>query len=179
MGVEVRGMYVKMACELLETKPAVKEEALKTVLKTAGVSYDKLDPEAWYPIQLFTGIFDSLVRHTSPITARAAIKVIGTKIMPTFKAMGHIPASENTPSTMVKGSKQGYCNSFRGPGVVAPKVLNDTPNEIVVQLDSLAGVPSELNEGAYMGILQACGVKNAKVVSETRDGHFVFTLTWS
>ena len=178
MPTEIRGQFVTLACSLLETKPEVKAEALNVVNKLTGMSYDKLDPMGWYPVTAFSGVFESLTQKTSTILARAAMKTIGKKVYPTIKAHGGIPAGTDTPLALLKFEAQGFLNAFRGPGVVPRKIVKEAPKDFVVQADMPSGIPPELMEGVYLGILEMCGLKGGVRVEES-GGHYVYHVTWS
>jgi len=179
MAIEIRGRFVTLACALLETKPAARDAAMKFVLDTTGLNFDKLEPAGWYPVALFSGIFDIITRQTSPILAKASLKTIGSKVYPTIKAHGGIPSDINTPSALLAFEAKGFLDSFHGVGVVPRKIIKDTPKEFVVQADMPSGIPKELMEGVYQGILQMCGVSIGKVSVNESTGHCVYRVSWS
>lgn len=178
MAIEIRGQFVTLACSLLETKPDLKAEALRAVNKVTGLNYDKLEPMGWYPVAAFAGVFETIIKKTNPILASAAMKIIGNKVYPTIKAHGGIPAGIETPLALLKFEAQGFLNSFRGIGVAPRKFIKEAPKELVVQADMPGGIPKELMEGVYLGILEMCGVKG-KVLVEESNGHAIYNVSWA
>ncbi len=179
MEAEVRGRYITMTCTLLETKPAVKEEALRTIFTQTGRTFDKLDPDGWYPVKLYNSIFDSIATKLSAISARAACKVVGSKVYPTMKAQGLIPAHITSPSELLKFEADGFLASYRGQGILPRKFIKDTPHEVVVQADMPMGLPPELMTGVFEGILRMCAVRNGQVDCEDVGGHPTYKITWA
>lgn len=178
MADETRGKFVTMMCGLLETKPAVRDEAKKFVVAKAGKEPEKLDPEGWYPVELVARIMALLGQHSTEIGAKAAIKLLGRKVYPTMKASGGVPPEVKTPLAMLKFEAQGYLLSVRGPNVSPRKFLEEKPNSVLVQADMPPGYLPEFMEGVYLGILEMFNLTNGRVAYENRGGHAVYRVTW-
>ncbi len=178
MADETRGKFITMTCRYLETKPQVREAAIKFINEKTGKKPDDLDPEGWYPVDLVTHTFDLLTELSNAIIAKSVIKLFGRKIYPTFKANGGILPPVQTPQSMLKFEADGYLQSLRGPNVKPRTFLESKPNNIVVQADMPPGYPSEFMEGVYLGILEMCGFPGGQVSFENRSGHAVFSIKW-
>lgn len=179
MAVEIKGQFITTLCNLLETSPEVKVAAFEHVKQVTGKSYDKLDPQGWYPIRASTGILEMISKEYTPVLTRVRFKTMGSNVYPTMKAHGGIPADVNTPGKLMRFEAEGYMKSHRGAEVVPHKILKDAPNEFIVQVDLLPGTPSAMYEGVYLGILKMCGISSGIVRVTEKDGHTLFHVNWS
>ena len=177
MAIEFRGHHITMFCKMLQTKPEAYADAVRYIQQKTGKHPDQIDPMGWYPAALFSGILDALVKHSSPILARAAFKLMGAQIYPALKAHGVIPPDVNTVNKMFHFEATGFTKNFRGVGLTPRKIIKETANEFVVQADMPPELVSDLQEGVFQGILNLCKVTGT-VKLENKDGHSIYHMQW-
>lgn len=178
---EIRGKFITMACELLETKPQAKEVALQSIKKLTGKDYKDLEPEGWYDTKVIESIYHALRETTTPIIANAGIKLIGQKIFPTIKKTVGFPGRLKTPLDFIKYETETYKNDHRGSDVKQRKIIEAHEGKVVMEATS-PGYDCTLVEGVFLGILDMCGV-NKKQVTQTKcvkkgDQDCEYLITW-
>ncbi|HMY33909.1 MAG TPA: hypothetical protein PLM36_22885 [Leptospiraceae bacterium] len=99
---EVKGKFITLSCSLLETKPAAKKAALEAVKNMTGKEFNELDPEGWYDTKVMQSVFKAIEENSSPLLARAAIKLIGQKVYPTIEKTAGLPPTLKTPLDFIK-----------------------------------------------------------------------------
>jgi predicted hydrocarbon binding protein len=178
---EVKGKFITLACSLLETKPEAKTAALEEIKTRTGLEWNELDPEGWYDTEVFEAVFNSIEKNTSRVMAWAAIKVIGQSVYPTIQRTAGLPQGLDTPSDFVKFEAQGFLENHRGPDVIPRKVLEDSPNRVVMEAPS-PGYNCALIEGVFEGILHMCDRKEGRVKQtkcvKNGDPTCEYTIEW-
>jgi len=152
--------------------PTAQEKVSAAILKTTGKAVASLDPESWYPTDLYREVMDLYATHS--VNGLGAIVTLGKRVYPTIKKAGGIPPSVTTPLALLKFEAEGFLANHRGPGVVPRKFLSARDGEVVVQAPA-PGYSDKLYEGVFLGILEMFDIKTSRVVNE---GQSTFRITW-
>lgn len=173
----MKGKFITLACSLLETKPNAKKEALDVVKKLTGKEFNELDPEGWYETSVFQSVFKAIEDNSSPLLARAAIKLIGQRVYPTIEKTAGLPKSLKTPLDFIKFEAEGFLLNHQGADVKPRKILVAEDKNVVIEANS-PGYSPVLIEGVFLGILEMSGIKTGRVDYKEENGNSIYMIKW-
>jgi hypothetical protein len=179
---EVKGKFITLACDLIKTKPEVRQAAMDAVKRLTGRDPYELDPEEWYNTNVFNAVFSAIEANTEGILGWASIKVIGQLVYPTIRTTVGLPTHLQKPLDFVKFEADGFILNHRGADVVPRKFLKTEERQIIVEAPS-PGYNCMLMEGVYEGLLQISGIKDGlvKQIQCVRRGDptCVYDISWA
>ncbi|MBP9885631.1 MAG: hypothetical protein KBF93_05020 [Leptospiraceae bacterium] len=174
---QIKGKFITLSCSLLETKPNAKKEALDVVKNLTGKEFTELDQEGWYDTKVFQAVFKAIEDNTSPLLARAAIKLIGQKVYPTIEKTAGLPKTLKTPLDFIKFEAEGFLMNHQGADVKPRKIMTAEDKNVVIEANS-PGYSPVLIEGVFLGILEMCGIKTGRVDYKEENGNSIYYITW-
>lgn len=174
---QVKGKFIMLSCSLLETKPNAKKEALDAVKTMTGKEFNELDPEGWYDTKVMQAVFKAIEDNTSPLLARAAIKLIGQKVYPTIEKSAGLPKTLKTPLDFIKFEAEGFLLNHQGADVKPRNIITAEDRNVVIEANS-PGYSPILIEGVFLGILEMCLIRTGKVEYKEENGNSVYYIKW-
>ena len=174
---QVKGKFITLSCSLLETKPNAKVAALNAVKTMTGKEFNELDPEGWYDTKIFQAVFQAIEDNSSPLLARAAIKLIGQRVYPTIEKTAGLPKTLKTPLDFIKFEAEGFLLNHQGSDVKPRKIIIAEDKNVVIEANS-PGYSPVLIEGVFLGILEMCMIKTGKVEYKEENGNSIYYIKW-
>jgi hypothetical protein len=175
---QVKGKFITLAGALMSTYPEELALADQALFKKIQKHWNELDPEGWYETTLFNIFIETYIK-TSP-SKEAAIVTLGKRVYPTIKRTVGLPEF-SSPLDFLKFEAEGFLDNHRGSDIKPRRILRSHQGDFLVEACA-PGYNSKLYEGVFLGILEMCGVKNAKVVQtkcqEKGDSTSEFHVTW-
>lgn len=174
---KMKGKFITLSCNLLETKPNAKKEALNAVKNLTGKEFNELDPEGWYDTGVIQAVFKAIEDNSSPLLARAAIKLIGQRVYPTIEKTAGLPKTLKTPLDFIKFEAEGFLLNHQGADVKPRKILVSEEKNVVIEANS-PGYSPILIEGVFLGILEMSGIKTGRVDYKEENGNSIYSIKW-
>ncbi|HMY33908.1 MAG TPA: hypothetical protein PLM36_22880 [Leptospiraceae bacterium] len=142
-----------------------------------GKEFNELDPEGWYDTKVMQSVFKAIEENSSPLLARAAIKLIGQKVYPTIEKTAGLPPTLKTPLDFIKFEAEGFLLNHRGSDVKPRKIIQAEDKNVVIEANS-PGYSPVLIEGVFLGILEMCMIKTGRVDNKEENGNSIYYIKW-
>lgn len=167
--VEVKGKFITLAAGFIKIYPKHFDKANRFIFQKTGLYQDKLDPEGWYDVRIYTYVMDCYV--DASITNEKALVTLGRSIYPTIKKTVGFPPGLETPMDFIEFEAQAYLDNLRGPGIRPRKIIKPSDRHAVIRF-RMDEQPCKIGEGVYQGILEMTGHPEGTVEHKKciRDG---------
>lgn len=158
--VEVKGKFISLAASFIKIYPKFYEKSDQLVFAKTGLLQDKLDPEGWYDIALYTHVMDCYV--AASITKERALVTLGKAIYPTIQRTVGFPPGLETPMDFIEFEAKAYLENLRGPGIRPRKIIKLSDRYAIIRL-RMDEQPCKVGEGVYHGMLDMTGHPNGTI----------------
>lgn len=167
--IEVKGKFITLAAGFIKIYPKHYERADARIFEATGVRQEKLDPEGWYDVTLYTYLMDLYV--DASLTKEKALVTLGKAIYPTIKRTVGFPPGLETPTDFIEFEAQAYLDNVRGPGIRPRRITKHSDRYVQVRL-RMDEQPCRIGEGVYQGMLEMTGHAEGTVEHRkcTRNG---------
>ena len=126
---------------------------------------------------MFQAVFKAIEDNSSPLLARAAIKLIGQRVYPTIEKTAGLPKNLKTPLDFIKFEAEGFLLNHQGAEVKPRKILVEEDKSVVIEANS-PGYSPVLIEGVFLGILEMSGIKTGRVDYKEENGNSIYMIKW-
>ncbi|MEY3219447.1 MAG: hypothetical protein RIT27_804 [Pseudomonadota bacterium] len=175
---QIKGKFITLTGALMSLYPEELAQADRVLFQKIKKHWDELDPESWYEISLFN-LFMETYFSASPSKEKSFV-TLGRKVYPTIKKTVGLPPISD-PLVFLKFEAANFLTDHRGNDVKPRRILREQPGDFLVEAFA-PGYNSKLYEGVFLGILEMCGVQDAKVIQtkcqEKGDDTSEFHITW-
>lgn len=169
-----------MCGELMEILyPKALETINSTLIRYTGKAWNKLDPNEFYDIRLFSECLQSYSSATKMGTK--AISVFGRHFYPTIQSTYGIPPQIKTITDHLKYESEMFIKTHQGVNVEPRKITAKSEKEIQVLTKSV-GYDPILFQGVFIGVFQTIGIRSVVVTHTKRQVSYndynEFKITW-
>lgn len=144
------------------------------IKRVSEYDYTNINPEKWYPIEMFWNLTDYIEKNLST----SVLRNIGTQIIPNMKNAGLLP--NLTPKEYLASLNDTYISANRGTNIGSWKVIEIKDGHAIIENTTMQHCI--LEEGVVFGGIKAfggsyCIVKQTTCVLKG-DSKCTFDIKW-